>query len=185
VLIPRPETELLVETAIAGAPRGARLADIGTGTGCVAISVALARPDLRVVGIDVSIAAAAVAARNRDALHAPIDLVASDLLSGVDAPFDIVLSNPPYISAADMAQVPSEVRHHEPLIALSPGPRGTEIIERILGQAGNARVMMEIGLGQEPLVRDLAASHGFEVDEVRADLAGIPRVVVLSRHGWK
>ncbi len=78
-----------------------------------------------------------------------------------------------------------DVRYNEPRTALTPGPAGTEVMARILDQAGRANVIMEIALGQENSVRDLAAAHHFEVDAVRNDLAGIPRVVVLSRHGWK
>jgi len=182
VLIPRPETELLVETAIERIEQGARVADIGTGSGCVAVTLALERPDLSVIGTDVSPAALAVAARNA---RGAVPLVACDVLGAFVRDFDWIVSNPPYVAARDVEALAVEVRDHEPRAALTPGPAGTEIIARILDQAGRARVIMEIGMGQEAAVRDLAASHHFEVEEVRGDLAGIPRVVVLSRHGWK
>lgn len=177
VLIPRPETELLVEAAIERAPRGARVVDVGTGSGCIAVSIANARPDLHVFAADLSVAALAVAKRNgvRRA-------VASDVLHAFRKPFDVVVSNPPYIAAAEVDQLMSEVRDHEPRIALTPGTHGTEVIERILAAAGDALVLMEMAYGQEASVHAVAARCGFAVREVRNDLAGIPRVVILSRH---
>ena len=180
VLIPRPETEILVETAIERIERGARVIDIGTGSGCIAVSLSLERPDLRVIGTDISAAALALASRN-----GKVQFVASDLLAAFVEDFDWIVSNPPYIAAADVETLATEVRDHEPRAALTPGPLGTEIISRIFDQAGRARVILEIGFGQSEAVRDLAAAHHFNVDELRNDLAGIPRVIVLSRHGWK
>ena len=174
VLIPRPETELLVEAAIQRIPRGARVIDVGTGSGCIAVTLAAARPDLHVVASDKSVAALAVASRNGARAR-----VASDALAAYRATFDAIVSNPPYIPAADVAELMTEVRDHEPHVALTPGPRGTEVIEHILAAP---LVMLEIGYGQEQQIRELAAARGFTVEEVRNDLAGIPRVVVLSRH---
>ena len=179
VLIPRPETEILVETAIERIDRGARVVDIGTGSGCIAATLAIERPDLRLTGVDASAGALAVAKQN----GVP-NLVASNVLSAFVRDFDWIVSNPPYIPAADMDQLPVEVRDYEPRSALTPGPAGTEAIETILDQAGRAAVILEIGFGQEQAVRDLAAARHFAVKEVRNDLAGIPRVIVLSRHGW-
>jgi len=176
VLIPRPETELVVEAAIEKIERGARVVDIGTGSGCIAVTLALQRPDLRVVATDASISALAVAHRN-----GANNLVACDVLSAFVRDFDWIVSNPPYISAADVEQLATEVRDHEPRSALTPGPAGTEAIEKILDQAGRARVILEIGFGQVEVVRDLASARHFDVEEVRNDLAGIPRVMVLSR----
>jgi release factor glutamine methyltransferase len=177
VLIPRPETELLVEQAVARAPRGARVVDAGTGSGCIAVSLALERPDLRVLGVDVSVAALAVAKRNRDRLGARVELAASDLLEAVREA-DLVVSNPPYIPAADIETLQTEVKDHEPRGALTPGPRGTEAIERLLH--ANVPVIFEIGFGQLDAVRAMTA-----VDAVIDDLAGLPRVVVSSAHGGK
>jgi release factor glutamine methyltransferase len=185
VLIPRPETEVLVETAIDQARLGARVIDIGTGSGCIAVSLALERPDLRVVAIDCSVDALAVAARNRRALGARVDLAASDLLDAIDADFDLVVTNPPYIAEAEVERLAPEVRVHEPRLALTPGPRGTEIIERILGQTRGLPVIMEVGFGQEAAIREVAARHDYEVVRFVPDLAGIARVVVLSAHGRK
>jgi release factor glutamine methyltransferase len=172
VLIPRPETELLVEAAIARIPRGARVADAGTGSGCIAVSLAHARPDLRVLAIDVSVAALAVARRN-GARH----LVASHLFDAVRGELDAIVSNPPYIPAADVEALTTEVRDHEPRGALTPGPRGTEVIEHLFRAP---LVIFEIGFGQEHDVRAIAASKGYIVEEIIPDLASIPRVVIAS-----
>ncbi|HEX9502100.1 MAG TPA: peptide chain release factor N(5)-glutamine methyltransferase [Thermoanaerobaculia bacterium] len=182
VLIPRPETEILVETAVERIDRGARVIDIGTGSGCIAVTLAVERPDLRVIGTDVSFGALAVASQNAGNR---VTLVASDLLAAFVEDFDWIVSNPPYIAAGDIATLAPEVRDYEPRAALTPGPAGTETIARILDQAGRARLILEIGFGQSEAVRDLAAAHHFNVDDLRNDLAGIPRVIVLSRHGWK
>lgn len=188
VLIPRPETEVLVETALDFAPRGARVIDIGTGTGCIAITMERERPDLRVIGVDRSLAALAVAAHNRARLGSRIVLAASDLLASMRGTFDVIVSNPPYIPEHEYVGLATEVRDHEPRGALTPGPRGTEIIERMLDEAREAlaehgRVMFEIGYGQDEAVRAIAESRGFDVETIVNDLAAIPRAVVLSAHG--
>ena len=175
VLIPRPETELLVEQAVARAPRGARVVDVGTGSGCIAISLALERPDLRVLAVDMSVAALAVAKRNRDCLGACVAFAASDLLDAL-RDVDLIVSNPPYIPSADIATLQTEVKDHEPRTALTPGPRGTEVIDRLL--SSNIPAIIEIGYGQYDALRG-------RVDDVVDDLAGIPRVVISSAHGRK
>jgi release factor glutamine methyltransferase len=173
VLIPRPETEVLVEAAIARIPHGARVVDVGTGSGCIAVTLARERPDLRVIGVDASVAALAVARRN-GLVHA----AASDVLSAVRG-FDFVVSNPPYIPRTEYESLETQVRDHEPRAALTPGPRGTEVIERILEQARGVPVIFEIGFGQD--IRDIATARGYAIEEVIHDLAGIPRTVILKR----
>jgi release factor glutamine methyltransferase len=183
VLIPRPETELLVETALERAPRNARVLDIGTGSGCVAISIERERPDLRVVSVDKSVDALAVAKMNRERLQSNVNLAASDLATGLRGTFDAIVSNPPYVPLAEYALLADEVRVHEPRMALTPGPRGTEIIERILKETRPKLLIFEVGYGQEDRIRNLAQWTGWNVDAFLPDLAGIPRVVVLSPHG--
>ena len=183
VLIPRPETEILVEAVLARAPRNARLIDVGTGSGCISVTLALERPDLHVFAADMSLGALAVAKRNRDALGARVRFAASDVLEAINTRFDLVVSNPPYIAEEEIATLATEVRDHEPRMALTPGPRGTEVIDRIYAGARGAPVMMEIAYGQTEAVRRVAESHGYRVDEVLRDLAGIERVVVSSPHG--
>jgi release factor glutamine methyltransferase len=183
VLIPRPETELLVEAAIARAPHGGCVVDIGTGSGCIAIALERARRDLQVIGVDLSIGALAVADLNRRRLGSRVALAASDLLGAIGGTIDLIVANPPYIPAADVGTLAVEVREHEPSMALTPGPRGTEIIERILTSAPAVPLLLEIGFGQEEEMRALADAHAFTIDTFLSDLAGIPRVVVLSPHG--
>ena len=183
VLIPRPETELLVEAAIKRAPRNARVLDVGSGSGCIAISLERERPDLAVTSIDVSIAALAVASRNARTHESRGMFAASDAFEAVRGDFDIIVANPPYIPIADYERLATEVRDHEPRIALTPGPRGTEMIARILDARRAPVVMLEIGFGQLADVRDVA--KGYEIAEVSVDvirdLAGIERIVILRR----
>lgn len=187
VLIPRPETELLVETALEHAPRDGRVVDIGTGSGCVAISIERERPDLQVVSVDRSVEALAVAATNRARLQSRVALAASDVLSAIRGTFDVIVSNPPYVPQGEYEELAVEVRIHEPRIALTPGPSGMEIIDRIFDQArlllaSGGHLIMEVGYGQEATLRELARTKGFDVDAFLPDLAGIPRVVVSSVH---
>src|SRR5207244_12310015 len=111
--------------------RGARVVDIGTGSGCIAVTLALERPDLRVTATDASVAALAVAKKNGVAT-----VVASDVLSAFVRDFDWIVSNPPYIAAADIEQLAPEVSDYEPHKALTTGPPGTEALKQILDQAG-------------------------------------------------
>jgi release factor glutamine methyltransferase len=188
VLIPRPETELAVDAVLERAPRAGRVIDVGTGSGCIAITVERERPDLQVVSVDRSVDALAVAAHNRAKLASHVQLAASDLLTSVRGEFDVIVSNPPYVPLGEYEHLTVEVRIHEPRMALTPGPRGTEIIERLLEQAhtrlrDGGFVIMEVGYGQEKAIRELAHEQRYRVDAFLPDLAGIPRVVVLSRHG--
>ena len=182
-LIPRPETELVVETALERAPRNARVLDIGTGSGCIAISIERERPDLRVVSVDRSVEALALAKSNVDRLQSRVKLAASDLMTALRGDFDVIVSNPPYVPLGEYEELADEVRIHEPRMALTPGPEGTEIIEKILEQARAPLVIMEVGYGQEAAIRRIAKSKKWNVDAFLPDLAGIPRVVVLSPHG--
>jgi release factor glutamine methyltransferase len=186
-LIPRPETELLVEAAIERAPAHGNVVDIGTGSGCIAISIERERSDLHVLSVDRSVDALALASTNKARLESRVMLAASDLLESVRDTFDVIVSNPPYVPLAEYEQLAVEVRIHEPRMAFTPGPHGTEIIERILDEA-HARleprgcVILEVGYGQEEAIRTLAAAKRYDVEEFLSDLAGIPRVVVLSAH---
>ena len=186
VLIPRPETELVVETALQLSLKNGRVVDVGTGSGCIAISVERERPDLRVVGVDVSLDALALARVNRGRLGSNVQLVVSDVLTAIDGEIDLLVSNPPYIPAAEVDGLAAEVREYEPHLALTPGATGTEVIDRILGEgrgklSRRARVVLEIGFGQLEAMKHLAERAAYRIDEVRRDLAGIDRVVVLSR----
>ncbi|HEY0159587.1 MAG TPA: peptide chain release factor N(5)-glutamine methyltransferase [Thermoanaerobaculia bacterium] len=187
VLIPRPETELLIDAALERAPRGGSVIDVGSGSGCIAITIERERPDLHVFSVDRSVEALAVATRNRDRLQSRAAFAASDLLSSIDGTFDVIASNPPYVPLREYEELAVEVRIHEPRIALTPGPDGLEIVERILDEARtrlrpHGCIVLEVGYGQEQSMRALAEAKHYAVDAFLPDLAGIPRVVVLSAH---
>lgn len=186
VLIPRPETELLVERVLELAPQGGRVVDIGTGSGCIAITVELERRDLQVFGCDRSFSALAVARGNQYSLGSRVHWFAADLLSGTAATFDVIVSNPPYIRSTDLAALAAEVRLHEPHLALSPGASGFEVIDRLLEETPGrlrpqGRLLLEIGWGQAETLRQRAEATGWNLLNVASDLAGIPRVATLQR----
>lgn len=178
VLIPRPETEHLVE-AVLDLPSGSRVVDVGTGSGAVALALADERPDLSIVATDVSPDALAVARGNAVRLGLAVEFVLADLLEGVAGPFDAVVSNPPYVRVG--ARVDAEVARHEPALAVYGGADGGEVIERLVARAaahGVPRIALEVGEGQAALVRGLLRAAGYAETATHPDLAGIPRVVV-------
>jgi release factor glutamine methyltransferase len=181
VLIPRPETETLVEAALGVLPRGARVVDVGTGSGAVALALKDERPDLRVIATDVSADALEVARANAQRLGLEVELVCADLLTGV-RDVDAVVSNPPYVE--DGAELVPEIVRHEPALALRAGPEGLDVL-RLLVPAAAARgaeiLAVEVGAGQAAAVQALAREAGFARGERRADLAGVDRVVVAWR----
>jgi release factor glutamine methyltransferase len=181
VLIPRPETETLVEAALAVLPQGARVVDVGTGSGAVALALKDERPDLEVVATDVSQDALAVARANAQRLGLEIELVRGDLLGGAGE-VDAVVSNPPYVE--DAAQLAPEIVRHEPALALRAGPDGLDVLRRLVPAAaarGAALLAVELGAGQADAVEVFAREAGFSRSERRADLAGIDRVVLAWR----
>lgn len=178
VLIPRPETELLVEIGLAF-PRAWRVVDAGTGSGAVALALAFERPDLEVWGTDVSADAIAVARENARRLGLNVNFVEGDLLEGVPAPVDAVLANLPYVAEGTPLQ--PEITRFEPAEALFAGPDGLEVIRRMVAAADAVRlVALEIGPEQAEPVMELLRSRGFRT-EVHRDLAGHQRIVV-GRH---
>ena len=190
VLVPRPETEALVEWALTLLPPpGARrllALDLGTGSGCIACALAAGRSDLDVVALDVSLAAAAVARDNARALDlAPrVRVVVADLLEGVrDLSADLIVSNPPYLPTGLVAGLEPEVRSHEPRIALDGGADGLALIRRLaavgrtcLRRAG-VLVVETAGGAQAAAAASLLRGAGFQSVAVRADLAGVDRFV--------
>ena len=180
VLIPRPETELLVEAAHE-LPRGARVADVGTGSGAVALALKHERPDLRVVATDLSPDALALAAANARRLRLEVELARSDLLSGVQGHIDAVVANLPYVADRDWEALPPDVAAHEPRLALAGGPDGLVLIGRLVVQAAHLPwLALEVGAGQAGTVQQLLVSAGMATQVLR-DLAGIDRVVVGRR----
>ena len=206
VLIPRPETEVLVDAALEGVDAAAekgdeevgpvRVLEVGTGTGCIALSIASERPGTLVTATDLSPRAAELAARNREALglEEAVDIIECDLASGVDpdlmGSFSVIVSNPPYIPTQVLRdEVPAEVADYEPELALDGGDDGLDVFRRLLELAPAALVpggmlAVELFEGALDAAADLVrAQGGWGVVEVREDLTRRPRVLVAVREG--
>jgi release factor glutamine methyltransferase len=191
VLIPRPETELLVELALGRLAPGqaVRIADVCTGSGCIAVALARECPTARVVATDVSAAAVEVARHNArvHGVAGRVDCVTSDLLAGVDGVFDLIVSNPPYVPAGDQPGLQPEVRDHEPGLALFAGRDGLDVIRRLLPQAaarlaGDGGLIVEFGFGQaDEVARLIRETAGLTIVAVQPDLQGIPRTAVARK----
>jgi release factor glutamine methyltransferase len=188
-LVPRPETELIVEEALRLLRSGpARIVDVGTGTGCLAISLAAERPEARVVATDISHEALLVAAANarRHGVEDRVHFVQADLAEGLSLQADLIVSNPPYVPQKSAPGLLRDVRDYEPATALFGGPEGHEIIDRLLAQIGaqlapGGTMLLEFGYGQEDDVRAAAEREGWTVRGVLEDLQGIARTIVLGR----
>ena len=193
VLIPRPETELLVETALKILPVQGEsfICDVGTGSGCIAIAVLHERTRTRAVGIDVSTKALQVAHRNavRLAVGDRMSFVAADIFSSLksDRPvFDLVVSNPPYVAGSQMEGLQREVRDHEPRDALTPGADGLMIIRRLLSESvafikSGGHLLIEIGFDQGSEVERLVDRDIWQLLAIHNDLQSIPRIVALQK----
>ena len=187
-LIPRPETELLVEVALELRPR--TVLDVGTGSGALALAIAGELADASVTAVDTSADAIAVARSNAEALgladRVTFDVVSSSLsMSVISRQCDLVVANLPYVSEAEWEGLEPEITRWEPREALVAGPTGLEVIEGLLGEGavggGVGAIALEVGAGQALTVVELVRRAGFERAETRADLAGIERVVVGRR----
>jgi release factor glutamine methyltransferase len=195
VLIPRPETELLVETALALLRDGDApplVCDVGTGSGCIPVALLHERRDALACGLDISPGALAVAARNaaRHGVATRLTLLASDCFDALDAAhaasFNLITSNPPYIAESDIQRLQREVREHEPRLALTPGGDGLCVIRRLIAEAprfldAGGHLLIEIGYNQHEAVARLVDENVWTLLDIRRDLQGIPRVVVLRR----
>jgi len=183
-LVPRPETELLVEAGLElGA--GARVLDLCTGGGAVALALKQERPDLELTGSDISPGALEVARENAGRLGLDVTWIEADLLEGVPDTFDAVLANPPYVAEGERGSLAPEILRHEPAEALFAGPDGLTVIRRLLAQLGGHRrvrhLALEVGRGQAAEVMQLAAAAGFIDCRCKNDLAGVERVVTGER----
>jgi len=185
VLIPRPETELLIEAVLQCRPRV--IVDVGTGSGCVAVALAKKLPDAEVYALDASADALDVARANikRHDLEKKIRLFQSDLLGKLPGslPVDAIVSNPPYVATGELTKLPKEVRDFEPVRALVAGEDGLEVYRRLIPQAQACLtpagfIALELGAGQCATVKQLLAGNGFEVTQVVKDLQGHERVIV-------
>jgi len=189
VLIPRPETEHVIEEALAAPlPPSPWILDIGTGSGILAITLALEIPGARAVATDLSPGALAVAAGNSRRLGAGdrVHLVGADLARGLDlGRFDLVVSNPPYIDHADAPSLSPEVGDFEPHLALFAPGSGDSVLARLFTELGSlrsgVRLLLEIGYGQLDGARRQAEAAGWRLAGTRDDYAGIPRVLTLER----
>jgi release factor glutamine methyltransferase len=206
VLIPRPETEHVIEVALdrlalrelrAGRRQksdgaGLRIADIGTGSGCIAISLAKELPGAAIYATDISPAALEVGRRNaaRHGMHDRIQFVQSSLLQGSDQPlpstFDVIVSNPPYVGRREAESLPREVREHEPASALFGGEEGYELYADLIAQAEShlgpeGILVLELGLETLAAVQPLLDATKWANVRVTDDLAGIPRVIAAER----
>ena len=190
VLIPRPETELVVEAALEmtrDAPPGI-LADVGTGSGAIALALKKERPAWRVLATDISAPALDVARANAARLGLAIELLEGDLLAPLApfAPLDLIACNPPYLGDAELPSLMPDVRDHEPRVALTPGADALGLIRRVVADAPallrpDAALVLEIAAGLGDGVRALLAEHGFVGITVRRDYAGHDRVALARR----
>jgi release factor glutamine methyltransferase len=183
-LVPRPETELLVEVGLE-LGLGARVLDIGTGCGAVALALKDERSDLHVSASDVSAAALELAALNGRRLQLDVRWIQADLLPEADE-FDAILANLPYVADSERAQLAPEIARHEPALALFAGPDGLNAIRALLEQVAErppVRVIaLEVGAGQAKAVAELVGAAGFDAIRFERDLARIQRVVIGERH---
>lgn len=190
VLVPRPETETLVEAALAAFPErtaALRILDLGTGSGCLLAALLHEYPNAFGVGVDRSAEALAVAADNLAALGlaARARLVRGDWGTALSGPFDLVVANPPYVASGELEALAPEVERYEPRLALDGGPDGLSAYRALLPDllrllAAHGLACLEIGAGQAATLRALFAAAGFTV-ALRADLAGIARCLLLRR----
>ncbi|HIX72134.1 MAG TPA: peptide chain release factor N(5)-glutamine methyltransferase [Candidatus Anaerobutyricum stercoripullorum] len=193
VLIPRQDTECLVELAVEQmqrSPEPCRVLDLCTGSGCIGVSVKLLCPQAQVVLSDVSEGALAVAGENARRLGAPVELVQGDLFENVQGTFDYILSNPPYIPSKVIDGLMPEVRDHEPRLALDGTEDGLHFYRRIVREATKrlrpgGRLLFEIGQEQGEALLSLLQEAGYEETVIRQDLAGLDRIAVGRWPGKK
>jgi release factor glutamine methyltransferase len=183
VLIPRPETEFIIEAVLEnrGHTPFYRILDVGTGSGCIGVTLALEMPEAQVFASDVSEEALHVARENARRLNAPVQFVCMDLMDGIGSPFDCIVSNPPYVAHGELNRLQREVRDHEPHIALFGG---LEIYQRLIRGAGECMraggyLIVEIGFEMEEAILKLFGKE-WEPLPTKTDLQGIPRTIIAK-----
>ena len=190
VLIPRPETEILVEAAIEILPdkESSNICEIGVGSGCISVAILRNLSNAHAIGVDISESALAVARRNAEmhGVAGRLVLKTGDVFEGVAGTFDLIVSNPPYVPAGDIASLQAEVRDFEPHVALDGGGMGLDIVERIVHEAPAhlktaGILLLEIGFDQSGRVRSLFDPDLWHDPEFLTDLQGFPRIVRISR----
>jgi release factor glutamine methyltransferase len=186
VLIPRPETEFIVESVleVKTSPDPA-IIDVGTGSGCIGVTLALELPEATVFATDVSMDALQVARRNATELGASVNFACADLLDGIGGQFDFIASNPPYVSRSETSRLQREVREHEPHVALFANDDGLAMFRRLVPAAElllkpGGHLIMEIGITMEERVLSLFGKS-WDNPKSRPDLQGIPRTIVARK----
>jgi release factor glutamine methyltransferase len=185
VLIPRPETELLVEKIFQNEPNTNSFLDIGTGSGCIAITLNYLFPEAEVTAIDISKQALEIAKQNAVLNKVKVNFRKSDLFENVNSKFDIIVSNPPYIPRIEYNDLPDEIQHYEPENALLAKEEGLYFYKIILNQAKEyltkkGKIYFEIGYGQADRITNLALGNGFSKVEIFQDLNGFDRIMKID-----
>jgi release factor glutamine methyltransferase len=192
VLIPRPETELLIDAALSVMEAtGSFICDVGTGSGCIAVTLLCESPDAHGIAVDLSTEALDIAKLNATDLGVAsrLEFVISDCFNSLPEglpKFDLIVSNPPYVAADVVAGLQREVKDHEPMIALTPGKDGLSIIRRLISESASwlrkdGHVILEIGFDQGEAVQRLVEPSTWNLVDIRPDLQGIPRIVILRK----
>ena len=184
VLVPRPESELLVELALAELESGASVLDCCCGSGAIALALADEREDLRVSASDIDSGALAVAAANAERLELTVAWHCADLLEGLADDYDAIVANPPYVASGAIAALAPEIARHEPRLALDGGADGLEVLARLIGQAASTRastLILEHGEAQQDAVAERARAAGYTQVSHHRDLAQIVRALVARR----
>jgi len=190
-LDPRPETETLIDAVLSrykDHERELKILDLGTGTGCLLITLLKEYPNATGLGVDISMEALQVAGENANNLEVMdrANFIKGNWLDGIEEKFDIIVSNPPYIKTKIIDSLPSEVRFYDPISALDGGESGLDCYEQIMkdiekNMNAHAHVFFEIGKWQEMEVPELITGKGFEIKEVKKDLLGIPRIIEFNK----
>ena len=186
VLDPRPESELIVEKVLELSDTNLSLIDLGTGSGCLAISIALERPNFKIFASDISPNALKIAEINSRYHKTPITFIKSDWFSEINNTFDIIIANPPYISENEYKSLPISIRRFEPKIALTAGINGLDCFKKILMEfhkylKPNGIIFLEIGYGQKRIIEELFIKYGYENINFFNDLSGKARVVCVKK----
>ena len=186
VLDPRPESELIVEKVLELSDTNLSLIDLGTGSGCLAISIALERPNFKIFASDISLDALKIAEINSKYHKTPITFIKSDWFSEINNTFDIIIANPPYISENEYKSLPISIRRFEPKIALTAGINGLDCFKKIIMEfhkylKPNGIIFMEIGYSQKRIIEELLIKYGYENINFFNDLSGKARVVCVKK----
>ena len=186
VLDPRPESELIVEKVLEFSGTNSSIIDLGTGSGCLAISIALERPNFKIFASDISPDALKIAEINSRYHKTPITFIKSDWFSEINNTFDIIIANPPYISENEYKSLPISIQRFEPKIALTAGINGLDCFKKIIMEfhkylKPNGIIFMEIGYSQKRIIEELFIKYGYENINFFNDLSGKARVVCVKK----